>query len=88
MNTKKTNGIQWGPFTLRIPFIHMSLLTGEFLQGLVISGATALAGAPVAMAFGLNFEEALENYKYPKLSKTCINLAPIIPPKIPHKATS
>ena len=59
MNTKKTNGIQWGPFTLRIPFIHMSLLTGEFLQGLVISGATALAGAPVAMAFGLNFEEAL-----------------------------
>ena len=59
MNTKKTNGIQWGPFTLRIPFLHMSLLTGEFLQGLVISGATALAGAPVAMAFGLNFEEAL-----------------------------
>lgn len=59
MNTKKTNGIQWGPFTLRIPFIHMNLLTGEFLQGLVISGATALAGAPVAMAFGLNFEEAL-----------------------------
>ena len=55
MNTKKTNGIQWGPFTLRIPFIHMSLLTGEFLQGLVISGATALEGAPVAMAFGLNF---------------------------------
>ena len=54
-----SNGIKWGPFTLRIPFIHMILLTGEFLQGLVISGATALAGAPVAMAFGLNFEEAL-----------------------------
>jgi hypothetical protein len=59
VNTKKTNGIKWGPFTLRIPFVHMKLLTGEFLQGLVIAGATALAGAPVAMAFGLNFEEAL-----------------------------
>ena len=59
MNTKKINGIKWGPFTLRIPFVHMKLLTGEFLQGLVIAGATALAGAPVAMAFGLNFEEAL-----------------------------
>ena len=24
------NGIKWGPFTLRIPFIHIKLLTGEF----------------------------------------------------------
>ena len=55
----KQNGIKWGPFTLRIPFIHMKFLTGEFLQGLIIAGATALAGAPVAMAFVLNFEEAL-----------------------------
>ena len=43
------NGIKWGPFTLRIPFIHTKLLTAEFLQGLVISGATALAAAPVGM---------------------------------------
>jgi hypothetical protein len=41
------NGIKWGPFTLRIPFIHTKLLTAEFLQGLVISGATALAAAPI-----------------------------------------
>ena len=44
-------GIKWGPFTLRIPFIHTKLLTAEFLQGLVISGATALAAAPVTHAF-------------------------------------
>ena len=43
------NGIKWGPFRLRVPFIHIKLLTGEFLQGLVIAGATALAGAPVVM---------------------------------------
>ena len=42
----KQNGIKWGPFILRIPFIHMKFLTGEFLQGLIIAGATALAGAP------------------------------------------
>ena len=54
-----SNGIKWGPFTLRIPFIHMKLLTGEFLQGLVISGATALAAAPVGMALGLTLNEAI-----------------------------
>ena len=59
MNNNKINGIKWGPFVLRIPFIHMKFLTGEFLQGLVISGATALAAAPIAMAFGLSFEEAI-----------------------------
>ena len=54
-----SNGIKWGPFTLRIPFIHMKLLPGEFLQGLVISGATALAAAPVGMALGLTLNEAI-----------------------------
>ena len=56
--TKET-GIKWGPFRLRIPFIHMKFLTGEFLQGLIIAGATALAGAPVVMALGLSFEQAV-----------------------------
>jgi len=56
--TKET-GIKWGPFRLRIPFIHMKFLTGEFLQGLIIAGATALAGAPIAMALGLSFEQAV-----------------------------
>jgi hypothetical protein len=32
----------------------MKFLTAEFLQGLVISGATALAAAPVVMALGLS----------------------------------
>ena len=53
------NGIKWGPFTLRIPFIHTKLLTAEFLQGLVISGATALAAAPVGIALGLSLDEAI-----------------------------
>ena len=56
--TKET-GIKWGPFRLRIPFIHMKFLTGEFLQGLIIAGATALAGAPIVMALGLSFEQAV-----------------------------
>ena len=55
----KENGIKWGPFRLRIPFVHMKFLTGEFLQGLIIAGATALAGAPVVMALGLSFEQAV-----------------------------
>jgi hypothetical protein len=53
------NGMKWGPFTLRIPFIHTKLLTAEFLQGLVISGATTLAAAPVGMALGLSLDEAI-----------------------------
>ena len=55
----KETGIKWGPFRLRIPFIHMKFLTGEFLQGLIIAGATALAGAPIVMALGLSFEQAV-----------------------------
>ena len=53
-NIKKVEnyGIKWGPFTLKIPFIHIKFLTAEFLQGMVISGATAFAGAPVVMALG------------------------------------
>ena len=53
------NGIKWGPFRLRVPFIHTKLLTAEFLQGMVISGATALAAAPVGMALGLSLNEAI-----------------------------
>lgn len=61
MNTKSiaNNGIKWGPFTLRIPFIHSKFRTGEFLQGLVISGATAFGAVPIAMGLGLTFEEGV-----------------------------
>ena len=55
---RKSDGIKWGPFTLRIPFIHIQFRSAEFLQGLVISGATAFAAAPLAMKLGLTFEEA------------------------------
>ena len=53
------NGLKWGPFRLRIPFIHIKLLPSEFLQGLIISGATALAGAPVVESLGLTFMQAV-----------------------------
>ncbi len=53
------NGIKWGPFRLRIPFIHIKLLPSEFVQGLLIAGATALAGVPVAMGLGLNLEQSV-----------------------------
>ena len=57
--TVKVNGIKWGPFRLRIPFIHIKFRTAEFLQGMVISGATAFAGIPIAMGMGLTFEEGV-----------------------------
>ena len=53
------NGIKWGPFRLRIPFIHIKLLPSEFIQGFIISGATALAGAPIVEALGLDFMQAV-----------------------------
>ena len=59
MIDKKQKGINWGPFTLRIPFIHLTLLPSEFLQGLVISGATTFAGAPIVMGFGSGLSRAV-----------------------------
>jgi len=59
MNTTTSKGISWGPFTLRIPFIHIKFRAGEFFQGMVISGATAFAAVPVAMGLGLSFEEGV-----------------------------
>ena len=43
-NIKKVEnyGIKWGPFTLKIPFIHIKFLTAEFLQGLVTVSYTHL----------------------------------------------
>ena len=54
-------GIKWGPFTLRIPFIHTGFEMPEFLQGLLVSAATGLALVPLlsSPAFGLTFEEAV-----------------------------
>ena len=59
----------------RQPFIHIKFLTAEFLQGMVISGATAFAGAPVVMALGLSFEEAVACCF---IASTLITAGPII----------
>jgi hypothetical protein len=53
-------GIKWGPFTLRIPFIHTGFEIQEVLQGLLVAAATGLALVPLlTSAFGLTFEEAV-----------------------------
>jgi hypothetical protein len=75
INANISEGIKWGPFTLRIPFIHMKFRAGEFLQGLVISGATAFAAAPMAMKLGLSFEEAVA---LSFIAGTLISAGPII----------
>lgn len=54
------SGLSWGPFTLRVPFIHTRFVLPEFLQGLLVTGATGLAMVPLlTSAFGLSFEEAV-----------------------------
>lgn len=53
-------GIKWGPFTLRIPFIHLRLSLPDMLQGIAVAGATGLALVPYFIAIlGLSFEEAV-----------------------------
>ena len=71
----KLNGIKWGPFRLRIPFIHIKFRTAEFLQGMIISGATAFAGIPIAMGMGLSFEEGVA---LSFISGTLIAAGPIV----------
>ena len=73
MNTNK--GFKWGPFTLRIPFIHIKFRAGEFFQGMVISGATAFAAVPIAMGLGLTFEEGVA---LSFVAGTLISAGPII----------
>jgi hypothetical protein len=53
-------GIQWGPFTARIPFIHTRVEWPDLLQGIFVAGATGLATVPILTNFmGLTFEEAV-----------------------------
>lgn len=53
-------GIQWGPFTLRLPILHMKIEWPEFIQGVLITTCTSMAIAPILMSsFGLSFEEAI-----------------------------
>ncbi len=53
-------GVKWGPFTMRIPLIHLRFSLSDMLQGFAVAGATGLALVPYFMALlGLNFEEAV-----------------------------
>ena len=53
-------GIKWGPFTARLPVLHMRIEWPELAQGLVVAAATGLALVPLlSTAFGLTFEEAV-----------------------------
>ena len=70
-------GIKWGPFTLRIPFVHMGFTWPELLQGLVVAAATGLALVPLLMSpyFGLTFEESII---FSMISSMLISSGPII----------
>lgn len=53
-------GIKWGPFTMRIPLVHLRFSLANMLQGMAVAGATGLALVPYFMALlGLSFEEAV-----------------------------
>jgi hypothetical protein len=53
-------GIKWGPFTMRIPFVHLRLSLTDMLQGVCVAGATGLALVPIFQGYlGLSFEEAV-----------------------------
>ena len=65
MPTKRPNGgvqpgVKWGPFTARIPLLHLRFRLADLLQGLAVAGATGLALVPYFMSLlGLTFEEAV-----------------------------
>jgi len=53
-------GIKWGPFTARLPWVHMRVEWPELAQGIVVAASTGLALTPLLVAaFGLTFEEAI-----------------------------
>ena len=53
-------GLRWGPFTLRIPLVHVRVEMPELIQGLMVSGATGLSIVPLYTEhFGMSFETAV-----------------------------
>jgi hypothetical protein len=53
-------GFKWGPFTMRIPLVHLRFSMADMLQGFAVAGATGLALVPYFIALlGLSFEEAV-----------------------------
>ncbi|WOX07212.1 hypothetical protein [Microbulbifer pacificus] len=56
----RSPGWRWGPFTFRVPFLHLKFVPSQFLQGVVVASGTSLIMAPVMIGyFGLSFEESL-----------------------------
>jgi hypothetical protein len=69
-------GIAWGPFTLRIPFVHVRAEWPELVQGLVVAGATGLAVVPLYVhSFGMSWEMAVA---LAIVQGTLISTAPIV----------
>jgi hypothetical protein len=55
-----SDGLRWGPFTLRIPLLHYRAEWPELLQGLTVGSATGLSVVPLyAEHFGMPFETAI-----------------------------
>ena len=53
-------GWRWGPFTARLPLVHLRPEPPELIQGLLVGGATGLAVVPLyAEHFGMGFETAI-----------------------------
>ncbi|MBL0163780.1 MAG: hypothetical protein IPP82_09125 [Xanthomonadales bacterium] len=56
----QSTGWRWGPFTMRVPFLHTRLIWPEFLQGVFVATATGLALVPILEAyFGMSFEQGV-----------------------------
>lgn len=53
-------GWRWGPFTARVPLLHLEPQAPELIQGLLVASATGLAVVPLyAEHFGMGFETAV-----------------------------
>ena len=53
-------GWRWGPFTARLPLLHLQPEAPELIQGLLVASATGLAVVPLyAEHFGMGFETAI-----------------------------
>ncbi|WP_062266154.1 hypothetical protein [Endozoicomonas arenosclerae] len=57
---QSSDGLRWLGVTTRIPLLHARISWPEFIQGNLVSAATALALVPLMTTFfGLSFEEAV-----------------------------
>lgn len=53
-------GWSWGPFTARLPFLHLRPEAPELIQGLLVAATTGLAVTPIYLEyFGMPFDTAV-----------------------------